>query len=171
MGRATEKMTIDRKKLLSAGQLAGDARFEEDEIAEITQLWSEATEFLEAHEWCLEVIDQYLSFSSVPILCVFLADVKVLAPATSPLWVIVGDIPPAFIDVAETENAAEALQDYCAAMAEWVRAVRGGDSLNDLIPVRERGSLHLVQADIEVANALQARLDFISREIVPRAVG
>ena len=162
-------MKVDRTKLLSAGQLAGDARFEKGEIDEITQLWSEAIEFLEAHEWCLEVIDQYLSFSAVPVLCVFLADVKVAAPATSPLWVIVGDIPPAYIDVSETENAAEAMEDYCAAMAEWVRAVRVGDPLDDLIPVRERGSLRIVRASKEVADALQARLDFIASEIVPKA--
>ena len=164
-----EEVTIDRSLLCTYDEVQVDFRFEPSEVLEINELWKEAKQFVAAHRWCAAVKAQSLAFAAIPVLCVFLTDIHPLPPATSPLWVIVGDIPPAYINADEATTVAEAIEDYCAAMKAWISAVREDGDLEKLIPVRERGSLVLTKGDGATADSLQRRIAFIEREILPRA--
>jgi hypothetical protein len=75
------------------------------------------------------------------------------------VWVIVGDVPPAYITVEDAPNPATALDAYIGAMQEWVDAARAGGSVADLIPVN-------VPPTVENAERLGRRLQFIDEEIL-----
>lgn len=51
------------------------------------------------------------------------------------IWVIVGDLPPAYITTENNANPACALDGYITEMKEWVEAVRMGKPTSERIPV------------------------------------
>ena len=78
------------------------------------------------------------------------------------LWVIVGDLPPAYIVVDENPTAADALAAYCVEMEAWVEAAIEGKTVDELIPVS-------VPPTPEHAEQLKQRLEFIRSKILPLA--
>ena len=75
------------------------------------------------------------------------------------LWVIVGDVPSAYLVCDSAPTWREALESYIFEMEKWVAAVRGGDSLGNVIPVGAEPTL-------EHAEMLATRLQFIRDEIL-----
>ena len=51
------------------------------------------------------------------------------------LWVVVGDIPPAYLVTDDAPDPVAALQAYIREMRRWIEAVRLGRPIADLIPV------------------------------------
>lgn len=76
------------------------------------------------------------------------------------VWVIVGDVPPAYITCEDAKNPYEALDAYMGAMEEWVRAAQTGESVADLIPVN-------VPATPANAAMLDRRPKLIDEQILP----
>jgi hypothetical protein len=76
------------------------------------------------------------------------------------IWVIVGDVPPAYISSQSANSPREVLECYIAEMRAWVEAVRKGDSTDGLIPVNAAPT----EAN---AAALDSRLTFLENRIVP----
>jgi hypothetical protein len=76
------------------------------------------------------------------------------------VWVIVGDIPPAYITCEDARNPYEALDAYMGAMEEWVRVAQTGESVLDLIPVN-------VPATPANAAMIGQRLKLIDERILP----
>jgi len=62
----------------------------------------------------------------------------------------------------DNPTAADALDAYCLEMELWVEAVKGGKSVENLIPVN-------VAPTLENAEQLGGRLVFLRSEILPRA--
>lgn len=75
------------------------------------------------------------------------------------IWIVVGDLPPAYITCEESPNPASALDAYIGAMGEWVNAAKKRISTNGLIPVN-------VTPTLENAEALQKRLAFLDERIL-----
>jgi len=75
------------------------------------------------------------------------------------LWVVVGDLPSAYLALDDAPTWREALQGYVYEMGQWVSAVKQGDSLDDVIPVA-------VEPTIEHAEMLASRLAFIEEKIL-----
>lgn len=76
------------------------------------------------------------------------------------LWVIVGDIPPAYLVADESRTPSEALRTYIAEMRRWVAAAEAGQPADELIPLN-------VQATRATAIALRKRLDFLENDVLP----
>lgn len=75
------------------------------------------------------------------------------------VWVIVGDLPPAYLTLDECPNPGTALDGYIGAMEAWVAAAEKECSVADLIPVN-------VPATPENAIKLRSRLEFLDKEIL-----
>jgi hypothetical protein len=75
------------------------------------------------------------------------------------IWVIVGDLPPAYLTTDECPNPATALDGYIGAMLEWVDAAQKGKSVAELIPVN-------VPATKKHAKMLKTRLEFLDERIL-----
>ena len=135
--------------------------------SDLIDLAQEATDFLKWHFWCKSVNQGYLVRGWDGILAIFYFEIQPDSTnVDDTLWVIVGDIPPAYIDPVSCSNGIMALEDYLYAMQEWVDAVKSGNPVDDLIPVYRRHSLLRVPATVEFAEMLESRLGFIREKIV-----
>ncbi len=77
------------------------------------------------------------------------------------LWVVVGDLPPAYLVCDGNPSWREALEGYVFEMERWVAAVRSGDPFENVIPVHAARTL-------EHADMLAERLRLIRDEILTR---
>lgn len=127
---------------------------------DMTSMYQEAREFLEFYDWCTEILESYVGILYPGIVGVFLFRIVPATPGVDEwIWVIVGDIPPAYLTVDQCPNPATALDGYIGAMQEWVKAARNGNSVADLIPVN-------VPATKENGEILRKRLDFLDTKIL-----
>jgi len=76
------------------------------------------------------------------------------------LWVVVGDLPSAYLVIDACKTPSQALEGYIGEMSEWVKLAKEGRSSKDVIPVN-------APATPESAGMLEARLKVLSERIVP----
>jgi hypothetical protein len=74
------------------------------------------------------------------------------------LWVVVGDLPPAYIVTDNARDTPSALDAYTGEMERWIEAVRKGQSVADLIPVLTADGSEVIDPTIEYAADLGTRL-------------
>ena len=123
-------------------------------------LAEDATKFLTAFRWCAGIRESYLAFDCGYIIGVFLFHIEPrLLGVDEFLWVVVGDVPPAFLVCDKAPDWHSALQCYVYEMQRWVDAVRSGASLKSIIPVN-------VPPTLEHADMLSARLSFIEDHFI-----
>ena len=122
-----------------------------------------ARDFICAKEWCESLHRQYLAYGVGGVVAVFLVQITPhFEDVDACLWVIVGDLPPAYIVIEDIPTAADALDAYCSQMEAWVEAVENGESVDELIPVN-------VPPTREWAEQLSGRLAFLRSDILPLA--
>lgn len=136
-----------------------------EDLEEAKFLCQEAREFLEFYDWCVEIKETFVGILYPGIVAVFLFKI---VPSRQDIddwvWVVVGDLPPAYLTVDECPNPAAALDGYVGAMLEWVDAAQKGESVADLIPVN-------VPATKENAEMLKVRLDFLNERVLSEFQG
>lgn len=130
------------------------------DVDEIESMYSEAKDFLEFYDWCSEIRSAYVGFLYPGIVGVFLFQILPTRQDVDEwVWVVVGDLPPAYLTTEDCPNPATALDGYIGAMMEWVHAAQNGESVADLIPVN-------VPATKENGDILKTRLDFLDQRIL-----
>ena len=130
-----------------------------EDRAEIEAHYSDAKNYLEFHDWCLEIRDSFVGMLYPGILAIFLFRIVPGKNADEWIWVVVGDLPPAYLTVDTCPSPATALDGYIGAMEEWVEAAEAGESVESLIPVN-------VPATKEHAEMLRQRLQFLDDNIL-----
>ncbi|WP_067664797.1 hypothetical protein [Ferrimonas marina] len=132
----------------------------------LLESYDEAKKYINDFDWHKGIKDTFVGMCFDGILCVFLFDCELTIEkeleGDNFVWVIVGDLPPAYITSENAPNPACALDGYVGAMLEWVKAAASGDTVDDLIPVN-------VPANPENSELLKRRLDFIDKEILSAA--
>ena len=83
------------------------------------------------------------------------------------LWVVVGDVPPAYLVTDDAATPAKALGIYIDLMEEWVDAVEAGEPVGDLIPVATADGYELIDETPANAAMLKSRLGYLREQIVP----
>ena len=149
---------VDLSKLVPIDKLEGE---DWQETEELKALAEQAEEFLRQHEWAGNVLRQYAGPNVAGVVGVFLFRLDPAAAVVDEwLWVIVGDLPPAYLVTDNAPDGASALEVYVEAMQEWVDAVGRGESVEDLIPVD-------VAPTQENAQMLSSRLSFLRDRVIP----
>jgi hypothetical protein len=132
---------------------------------EVADLAQQASAFLLSKAWCRSITSVHLAWAVAGVVGVF--QLKLVAARNDiddTLWVVVGDLPPAYLVRDESPSWREALENYVYEMRKWVNAVRKGEPLTDVIPVN-------VEPTAAWADELDGRLSFISDRILSRAAG
>lgn len=127
-------------------------------------LEAEAANFIRSFAWSGQLLEMYEGFHEPDILGVFLVRLKPAQPQVDEwLWVVVGDLPAAYLVTDNAVTVDEAIEGYVEEMQRWVDAVRAGNSVDDLIPVN-------TPPTPEFADMLQWRLDVLTENFsnVPR---
>jgi len=120
-----------------------------------------ARDFISQFEWCEGISDFYFGAGIGDVFAVFLAHIKPARPAVDRyLWIVVGDIPSAYLVTDDCPDPREALEGYIWEMRKWVALAKQGRSSEDVIPVN-------VPATPECAKQLEVRLDTLEQKIIP----
>ena len=132
----------------------------------LTAMAVQTSAYLLGHGWCRSIRRGFLERAVAGVLAVFYFEIEP-DQADEAVWVITGDIPPAYMDVESCSNGAEALDAYLDCMDEWVQAVREGRPIEDLIPVGYADTGRPIEPTPDAAAELAGRLAFIRDELVP----
>ncbi|HEY1161195.1 MAG TPA: hypothetical protein VGE83_11220 [Terracidiphilus sp.] len=150
--------SIDTDQMMPVDSIEGGSTVDTNLLREMA---IEAYEFMCEQEWCERVDHQYLAYGVGGVVAVFLFQITPRSEDVDPwLWVIVGDLPPAYIVVDDNPTAADALDAYCSEIQTWVEAAERGESVDDLIPVNAPPTLGN-------AEQLNGRLEFLRSKILP----
>lgn len=123
-------------------------------------LLAQARKFLNKQKWCKSILSEYCGLACDDAFGAFLFEVEpAFVEVDNFLWVIAGDLPPAYITCEEAKNAIAALNIYLGEMDRWVDAVLSGKSTDNLIPVDAKPTK-------ENALILKSRLDWIGDNVV-----
>lgn len=152
-------MIVDTSDMILCDQFSSVDPVESEAIK---RLCNEVKIFLKNYSWFRKIKNIWFAggFSKVSVFFVDLESIDF----DDKLWVIVGDLPPAYLVVDHIPDFKEALLSYAFYMREWVDAVRLKKSIRDCIPVN-------VAPTAEHADLLERRLDFIEKEYVPGLQG
>lgn len=152
---------IDETKIM--GLPAYKKLLDEEDYESFDDYAERAQSYIESFAWCDEVREVKVGLFFPGILGVFLAEIETTLPEVDDrIWVIIGNLPPAYIadENLDCPNAAQALDGYVGAMFEWVKAVEERRSIDNVIPVN-------VPPTKEWAKELRGRLEFIDENILP----
>lgn len=131
-----------------------------EEEVETINLSKEAESFLLSHGWCDSIIEGWLAESWGYILCVFLFKIESENTEVDDyVWIVVGDIPSAYIDIESAEDSDDVLQCYVDIMSDWVECIETNKSVEDCYPIE-------VPPTLEYASMLKSRLKIISEELI-----
>ena len=145
---------IDLSALVPSEKMAGE---DSQDTSLLRIMHKEASGFLSNFAWCEGLRQSFFGCGVGGVCAVFLFQiVPVSAEVDEWLWVVVGDIPPAYLVTDQATKASIALVLYVEEMRAWVSAVEAGDSIEELIPVN-------VPPTKENAKNLKTRLDCLEQ--------
>ncbi len=147
----------DMKQVVPVEEMTGG---DKEDITLLKQMLEEATNYVTSYKWCPEIKERYFGFGVGGIVAAFLFRFSEKIEGDEFLWVVVGDLPPAYFVVDCAPNPKEALEAYCELMEDWVNAVKNGTSLDDVYPVA-------VEPTAEHARMLSSRIDSLRKDIIP----
>lgn len=128
--------------------------------AELIQLGERAEKFLNGFRWCRKIVRAHFAYGVEGIVGVFLFRIEPAKEGVDDtLWVVVGDLPSAYLVCDGAPNWRDALEGYVEEMRRWVDAIRAGESLDNIIPVS-------AEPTAQHADMLAGRLDFIERYLI-----
>lgn len=132
---------------------------------EESALLNSARGFLAGFNWAGEIEEEHIGAVFPGIVAILLFRIKPTRPDVDDwLWVVIGDVPPAYLVCDECKNPWEALDGYIGEMEAWVEAASAGRSVEKLIPVN-------VLPTPASADALRTRLKFLDERIMPLLPG
>jgi len=162
MGRQVETMEkislVDHSLLTPISQISGE---DDNETKELHELYAEAKEFLLKFRWCTKIKCAHLGYGVGGVLGVFYIEIEPDSiDIERHLWVIVGDIPSAYIVIDKAKSTVQAIRIYIKLFREWVEAIKTGASVQGLMPANAPPTL-------DNAILLESRLIFLEKNIVP----
>jgi hypothetical protein len=128
------------------------------ELEEVLKLSVEATEYLNSFKWCEKINKGYLCKEWGYRLCVFYFEIE--STAMKSVWIIVGDMPPAYIDIQHASSPSQALERYVVLMDDWIEHVKTGKSVVKCYPVH-------VEPVEKFADMLLQRTEKIKNYFIP----
>jgi len=151
-------MDIDTSDFQEESRITGD---DPDDTALLREMATEARAYIEDYEWSPPIESIHLAMGVGGVVAAFLVQFEEAIDGTDDdaLWVIVGDLPSAYVIVEPGDDGASALSRYCEVMEDWAVNVLEGDSLEESFPVA-------AEATHENAELLSQRIAFIRTEIL-----
>ncbi|MGO8933534.1 MAG: hypothetical protein ACLPLZ_15460 [Terracidiphilus sp.] len=139
-------------------QLFGE---DEEDTRLLLKMASKARSYISEFSWCKSVREAYFGDGFGKVVAVFLFRIEPSRPDVDEwLWVVVGDLPSAYLVIDECKTPSQALEGYVGEMSQWVKLAKEGRTSKDVIPVNAAPTP-------ESAGMLEARLRVLSEKIVP----
>ena len=110
-------MHVDLSRLTPVDQMRGD---DDEDTALLKGMYEEAASYLRGFKWCRRIAEAYFGLGIGGVVAVFLFRIEGPPEVDQWLWVVVGDLPPAYLVTDDAPTPAVALEVYCSLMADWV---------------------------------------------------
>jgi len=150
---------VEFSKLTRLGEIKGD---DEEDTSLLKGMLSEARKYITSHDWCPKICEEYFGFGIGGIVAVFLFRFSEKIKETDDLlWILVGDLPSAYLVIDDIPNAMTALEVYCDLMEDWSNAILKGAPLENAFPVK-------VDPTEKHAKMLLKRVSLLRTDIIPQ---
>jgi hypothetical protein len=148
----------EERMLVQIDDIVGDS---EEDTKRLHDMAEVARKYITSFRWCLPIKTAYFAdgFGGIVALFLFEFDDKI-GGTDDRLWVVVGDLPSAYMVVEPRDCAREALGRYCELMDDWIGAVLNAGDFGHVFPVDAAETPGN-------AEALRTRLQFLRAEIIP----
>jgi hypothetical protein len=123
-----------------------------------------AEEYLRSFSWCGNILSSFFGGGVGGVFAVFLFNIHPARPEVSSwIWVVVGDIPSAYLSLEDCNSPADVFKTYMRGMSKWVEMARQGrtGSPDDGVPPVN------VPATPEWAEKLEHRLHSLTLIVKP----
>lgn len=145
--------------LISEHKLANECG---DDAPVLLKMVARAKDYIAQFHWSPNITEAFVGYALDWIVAAVLIKFEKAiesGQADEQLWVIVGDLPSAYLVVDSARDGREALERYCELMTEWITAVEEKQNLDDVFPVDAIPSPKNVEA-------LKSRIRFIRSELI-----
>src|ERR1700761_3304853 len=89
--------------------------------SELAEMHKEAENYLKNFKWCKEIKNCSLYTNIGKVFCIFLFEIDNAASIEDNfLWIIVGDIPPMYLDTFGVKTTGEVIETYVDLAEEWI---------------------------------------------------
>lgn len=110
--------------LVSTAIISGDDELDTKLLREMSE---DARRYISAFSWCEAVIDSYFAGGVGGVFAIFFFRIRPCRPGIGPwIWIMVGDVPSAYLPLADCSSPAEAFETYVLGMTKWVVLAREG---------------------------------------------
>ncbi len=131
-----------------------------DYYEEVMALHQEATAYLESFSWCNGINRSHLYTNLGSVFCIFLLDIDNSASTKDNLlWVVVGDIPPMYLDTFGPRTTVEVVEDYVRLAEDWIGQVKIDGSLDKCYPFKANPT-------VQMAELLEGKISFMKNTLV-----
>lgn len=104
--------------------------------SQLSELELEAANFIRSFAWSGDLLALFEGYQEPDIIGVFLVHLRPAAAEVDEwLWIVVGDLPPAYLVTDGSLTWQQAVAGYIDEMQRWVDAAKTGAPVDDLIPV------------------------------------
>lgn len=130
----------------------------------LLDLAEQASSYIKSFRWCPPIEQLLLAFGVGGVVALFLIRFEraIGGGGDRELWIVVGDLPPAYFVTDEARTPAQALEVYCELMEDWADQVLSRGDTTESFPVA-------VEPTKEHAEMLKSRLEFIRQKLIPEA--
>jgi hypothetical protein len=147
--------------IVPAEQLTGE---DEEETALLRQMLEKAKLYALSFSWCDSIINSYFGGGVGKIIAIFLFNISTERADVDPwMWIIVGDIPSAYLPLEDCNSPMSVFDTYVDGMQRWANLARkgqNGTALEGIPPVN-------VPATPEWAEQIQSRLRLLNELAKP----
>jgi hypothetical protein len=153
--------TVDTASFEALDEITG-ADFEDTQG--LRELAGQASNYIRSFRWCPPIEQLLLAFGVGGALALFLVRFErpIGGVEDRELWIVVGDLPPAYFVTDGAVTRADALETYCELMEDWADRVLTKGDISESFPVA-------ADPTIEHAEMLKGRLEFIREKLIPEA--
>jgi hypothetical protein len=110
--------------LTPIGLLAGE---DEEDTRLLGDMSKTAESYLRSFAWCRDVFGGFFGGGVGGVLAIFLYNVRpTRASIGSWIWIVVGDVPPAYLPLKDANSPAAVFRTYLKGMSRWVALARQG---------------------------------------------
>lgn len=113
-------------ELVRAADIVGD---DEEDTALLRKMSEDARHYISSFAWCETILNSYFGGGVGGIFAVFLFHIRASRSNVDPwIWIVVGDIPSAYLPITDCESPVEVFRSYIRGMSRWVELARMGQT-------------------------------------------
>jgi len=147
--------------VVPVAQMRGE---DDEDTTFLRKMLEGATSYIQSFSWCGSIHSTYFAGGVGKIFAVFLFNITPTRPEVDAwIWIVVGDIPPAYLPLEDCKSGLEVFDTYISGMKRWVVIAREGREStpdDDVPPVN-------VPATPEWADKMDSRLRILGESVRP----